>query len=214
MAASSTLSIVVVVLFGGTGVGYLLRAIVGTPEDINRVSDLLHVFMCIAMMAMPWGWSIAFPPSSQVIVFGLGAAFYLVLALRRSAVLSAADYHSAHHAGRGSLVYHALMMAAMVFTAVEMSGSSSGASMSISMPDMEMSAGHGLGLGADTKWLAGTTLDWALVIFFGIATAWYLVRLIRPTGHGQRSISAAEARVNATLLLSMSADMALAFIPA
>jgi hypothetical protein len=202
------IALVISVLFAVTGVGYLVRAVVGGSDGVGRVSDLLHVLMSVAMLSMPWGWGMVFPTTLQELVFGLATLFYVVLAVRPT---GSVDGHTSHHAGRGSLVFHALMMAAMVLMAVQMSGSmSAGASMS--MPGMDMSSGSGSGV--DTSGAAWTVLGWVLVVFFATAALRYLMVLVRPIGRGVRSIGVGGVRVNAALLLLMSVGTAIAFVPA
>jgi hypothetical protein len=204
-------SILISAVFALTGAGYLVRAVLGGASGIGRVSDLLHVLMSVAMLSMPWGWGMVFPTTLQEIVFGLATAFYVVLAISGPSGLGdAAPTAHAHHAGRGSLVFHAVMMAAMVLMAVQMSGSMTGASMS--MPGMVM--GSGAGGGVDTSGTAWTVLGWALAVFFGLAALRYLVALVRPVRAGERVLGAGAVRTNAALLLLMSAGMAVAFLPA
>ncbi|QKS19429.1 DUF5134 domain-containing protein [Curtobacterium sp. Csp1] len=192
------------VLFTVTALGYLGFAFRHGSTGVSRVSDVLHVLMSIAMLAMPWSWGMTFaPPTLQIIVFAVATLFYLVLTLGSSRYGSH-EHHGPGGSGRLVLGYHVLMMAAMVVMGVMMLPMAGGAAMS--MPEMDMSSG---GHSMHGSWTGWTPISWILVALFAAATIWMLVRLIASARVRQHPL----ARLDGVLLLLMSAGMALAFIP-
>jgi hypothetical protein len=200
---SQPVSVILTVLFSVTALGYLGFAFRPGGSGVTRVSDVLHVLMSVVMLAMPWPWGTALaPPTLQIIVFGLGTLFYLVLALG-GARFGGHAHHGPGGSGRLVVAHHVVMMAAMVVMGVMMLPMAAGSSMS--MPGMEMS-GSGSGTAMSGDW---TVVSWVLVVLFAAATAWTLVRVVATARVRQHPF----ARVDGVLLLLMSAGMALAFIP-
>lgn len=199
MSYSPAVSVILTIVFAVTGTGYLLRVVrgSGSGDGIGRMSDVMHVVMSMAMLAVPWSWGMTYlPPGLQMLVFGLATAFYLALFVAGPVSAEATD----HHAGRATLAYHVVMMGSMIVMAVMMSGMGSGGSMS--MPGMDMSGGA-TDMGGATSWTRVASVVFAVVLAAG--ALWQLVRLVRPA-HEHSG-----ARVDAALLLVMSAGMALAF---
>jgi hypothetical protein len=201
---SLPLSVLLTVVFTVTAVGYLGFAFRPGTTGVPRVSDVLHVLMSVAMLAMPWSWGATLaPPTLQIIVFALGTLFYLVL------TIGTGRYRDhGHHGpgGAGVLVsaYHVVMTASMVLMGVMMLPTVGGAAMT--MPDMDMTGG---GQGTHASWTGWTPVSWTLVVVFAVATVWLLVRLVGSARVRQHPL----ARVDGVLLLLMSAGMALSFIP-
>ncbi|KQR32720.1 MULTISPECIES: DUF5134 domain-containing protein [Curtobacterium] len=204
MSHSLPLSVLLTVLFAVTAVGYLGFAFRPGSSGVARVSDVFHVLMSVAMLAMPWAWGMTLaPPTLQILVFGLATSFYLVLTLGSSRYGSH-EHHGPGGSGRLVLGYHVVMMAAMTLMGVMMLPMAGGASMS--MPEMDMTgSGHSM----HTSWSGWTPVSWVLVVVFAIATVWMLVRLIASARVRQHPL----ARLDGVLLLLMSAGMALASIP-
>lgn len=204
MSFSLPTSIVLTVLFAVTTFGYLAFAFRPGNSGIARIGDVLHVLMSVAMLSMPWSWgtSVA-PPALQIIAFGLGTLFYLVLT-----VDSARHAGHAHHGPGGSarlvLAYHVVMMGAMVVMGVMMLPMAGGAAMD--MPGMHMPGSAGSGPSSGTAW---TTVSWLLATVFAAATVWMLVRVVASARARLHPL----ARADGVLLLLMSAGMALAFLP-
>lgn len=204
MSHSLPLSVVLTVLFTVTAVGYLGFASRPGSTGISRVSDVFHVLMSVAMLAMPWSWGMTLaPPTLQIIVFAVATLFYLVFTLG-SGRYGSHEHHGPGGSGRLVLGYHVVMMAAMVVMGVMMLPRAGGAAMS--MPEMDMSSG---GHSMHGSWSGWTPISWILVVVFAAATAWLLVRLIASARVRQHPL----ARLDGVLLLLMSAGMALAFIP-
>lgn len=200
MSYPSGIVVVLVILFGVSGTGYLVRAFAGHPSLKARISDLLHVLMAGAMITMALDANTLFPPIAQLIVFGSAIIYYAILAIVDP---SATDTH-ALHGGRALLSYHAFMMAAMVVMATQML--QAGTHLDGSM-DMDVPITHPMTMASDPGW--GATVIVAAVLFAAAAIL-FAVRLFVPVS--TRSSSAAD-RVNSILLLGMSAGMCLAFIP-
>lgn len=204
MSHSLPLSVLLTVLFTVTALGYLGFAFRPGSTGVSRVSDVLHVLMSIAMLAMPWSWGMTLaPPTLQIIVFAVATLFYLVLTLGGGRYGSH-EHHGPGGSGRLVLGYHVVMMAAMVVMGVMMLPMAGGAAMSI--PEMDMSSG---GHSMHGSWTGWTPISWILVALFAAATIWMLVRLIASARVRQHPL----ARLDGVLLLLMSAGMALAFIP-
>jgi hypothetical protein len=200
---SLPLSVLLTVLFTVTALGYLGFAFLPGSTGISRVSDVFHVLMSVAMLAMPWSWGMTLaPPTLQIIVFAVATLFYLVLTLTRGRYGSH-DHHGPGGSGRLVLGYHVVMMAAMVVMGVMMLPMAGGA---MSMPEMDMDSGGHSMHGSWSRW---TPISWILVVVFAAATVWMLVRVIASARVLQHPL----ARLDGVLLLLMSAGMALAFIP-
>lgn len=199
MSFSPATAVILTVLFSVTGIGYLVRALRGGGGSIGRTSDVLHVVMSFAMLAMPWAWGMTvLPPVLQMFVFGLATLFFAGLLFVGPTVGEATD----HHSGFGPLAYHVVMMGSMIVMAIMMNGMASGGGAS--MPGMVMSGSRVDTSGTDA-WtgVAGVVF----VVVFAAGAVWQLVRLVRPA-HMHPG-----ARVNSALLLLMSGGMALAFVP-
>ncbi|OIH92385.1 DUF5134 domain-containing protein [Curtobacterium sp. MCBA15_001] len=204
MSHSLTLSVLLTVLFTVTAAGYLGFAFRPGSDGVSRVSDVFHVLMSVAMLAMPWAWGMTLaPPTLEIIVFAVATLFYLVLTLG-STRYGGHEHHGPGGSGRLVLGYHVVMMAAMVVMGVVMLPMAGGASMS--MPGMNMTgSGHSM----HASWSGWTSISWILVVVFAAATVWMLGRLIASAHVRQHPL----ARLDGVLLLLMSAGMALAFIP-
>lgn len=204
MSHSLPLSVLLTVLFTVTAIGYLGFAFRPGSTGVSRVSDVFHVLMSIAMLAMPWSWGMTLaPPTLQIIVFAVATLFYLVLTLG-SGRYGSHEHHGPGGSGRTVLAYHVVMMAAMIVMGVMMLPMAGGAPMS--MPEMDMGFG---GHSMHASWPGWTPISWVLVALFAAATVWLLVRLIASARVRQPPL----ARLDGMLLLLMSAGMALAFIP-
>jgi hypothetical protein len=102
---------VVTTLFVLTGAfcGYRGVKRTGFPE---RTSDLLHVVMSVAMVAMAWPATMSAVRVPQAVLFGLAALWFLAVAVT--------DLSHGDHGGRGVALHHVAMMAAMAWMVVVM----------------------------------------------------------------------------------------------
>ncbi|MCP1503139.1 putative membrane protein [Curtobacterium herbarum] len=204
MSHSLPLSVLLTVVFTATAVGYLGFTVRPGSTGVSRLSDVFHVLMSVAMLAMPWSWGMTLaPPVLQVIVFAAATLFYLVLTLGHGPY-GGHEHHGPGGSGRLVVAYHVVMMAAMIVMGVMMLPMASGTAMS--MPGMDMTGGSG---GLHAAWAGWTPIRWVLVVVFAAATVWLLVRVTASTRVRQHPL----ARLDGVLLLLMSAGMALSFIP-
>jgi hypothetical protein len=154
-----------------------------TGRDVpDRVSNLLHLLMSGAMVAMPW--SFAAPALPQVVVFSAGAFWYAGAALFRpssDALLGLG--HSAHGRVAGHW-YHAGMMLAMVWMAVAMIPDTASSDAGGMAGMIHANAGGGA-LTGDDPWALAISI--ALGAAFAGATVWLAGLLIREAvGHARR----------------------------
>lgn len=205
MSYSTPTSVVLTVVFAITAAGYLLFALRGRTNAVSRISDVLHLLMSIAMLAIPWGWgSVVAPPVAQIVVFSLATAFYLVLLVGGDRV-GAHEHHGPGGSARLVVGYHVVMMAAMVVMGAMMTGMHPAAGSS--MPGMSMGGSGGrMSGGMAPGWSA---VSWLLAVVFAVATLWLIVRLVGAL----RARAGRLAVADAALLTLMSAGMALAFVP-
>jgi hypothetical protein len=195
--ASPTLMVVFTIVFAATGLYSLLRfaaLVSGAEADGDRVAELAHLVMSIAMIAMTWAFSGGPDTGSgilQIVVFGLIGLWFLTRVAGHG-----------HGHGRVESAYHLVMAAAMVWMVaampVLMSGSGEVVSISAgkethgdhgSMAGMDGMAGmHGTngstGM-ADMGAMAGPP-SWARMVSFALvvllvgAMALWASRLFRP----------------------------------
>lgn len=164
------------VAFAATGVYALARLAALTSGSLqagDRLVELVHLLMSLAMIAMAWGWT--GPPGSpgglvQIVGFGLVAVWFLSRALEPGSRL----VHG----------YHALMAAAMVWMVATMP-------LLMGMPMTADGGGghghHGGGTDVVAAVPAGPTPDWAsvgnwaFVVLCAAAAVFWVVRTARPT---------------------------------
>lgn len=131
MFASHTLMVVLTIVFAATGLYSLVRfaaLVSGAEADGDRVAELAHLLMSIAMIAMTWAYSGGPATGSgilQIVVFGLIGLWFLTRV-------------AGHGHGRIESAYHFVMAAAMVWMVAAMPVLMSG-----SGEVMKMSAGNG-----------------------------------------------------------------------
>jgi hypothetical protein len=150
-----------------------VAALVGTLRTRSwrgRVSGAAHTLMCLAMAVMPWPAAADVPAIATVLVFSAGALWFVGLA----SLAPESTASPSHHEHRFALGYHALMMAAMAWMAVAMSGSNTSGGMEMD---------HGAARSSLPGWAGAVTLGFAAV--FVVGATWFVVRLARPsTGSG------------------------------
>jgi hypothetical protein len=128
-------TVALTVVFTVTGLYALLRfaALVSGTGDGDRVVELFHLLMSIAMIAMTWAWSGGPDTTSgllQIVVFGLFGLWLLNQLIRPFAHPRAT---SAYH------LVAAIAMVWMVPAMPEAMGNHAGTAAVAAMPDMDMS---------------------------------------------------------------------------
>lgn len=209
-AATPWAPILVTALFSVTTAYCLVRTVLGFSL-LDRLSNGTHVLMSAAMALMPWPAYLAIPPALPIAVFTAAALWYVYLAIfvREPTLDPIASHHTASPV---LLVYHAAMMATMVWMAVAMTPVSHDAG-SMHMHGMDM---HGMDMTSmdmtgSAGWAIGASIGCG--IGFAIAAGWFLVRLIRQ-GVAATSFAgrAGIALLDTLLSLLMAAGMSLAFL--
>ncbi|NMH98449.1 DUF5134 domain-containing protein [Pseudonocardia acidicola] len=192
------LAVALTVLFAITGAYSLVRwASLVSARSVrggDPLTELFHLVMSVAMVAMTWAWSGSLGDRVQIIVFtGFGVYF-----LWRLGIAGRTGVRSGH--GRIELGYHVLMAAAMVWMVAGMpvlmgtssggaahaghSGSAGMASMP-DMPGMPMStaamSGTPMSAGATPAWAVGLSVLLSAALL-GAAVMWG-VRVLRHATH-------------------------------
>jgi Domain of unknown function (DUF5134) len=198
----------VTVIFALVLVHAVVRAVVAFGW-VDRVSNLVHAVMAVVMLAMPWSWYAVFPVAAQIAFFTAATFWYLYLALFRPSVAAAPA--TDHHRHPAVLVYHAVMMLAMVWMAVAMTPVAAASGMD----DM---GGMSMGHGTDSMPMTGSA-DWALVItwafglLFVVAALWFLIAALRRAITATRLSGHAGIVILDTLATAlMAAGMACSFL--
>ena len=169
---------VVTLLFVFSAAVCVRGMVAGRHSPASLISHSLHALMAIAMAVMAWPRGAELPTRTPMTFFFVAALWFAVVTVR-----------SAGH--RVANAYHTLMMLAMSWMYAAMVGLTlrSGKSDSMpgmpGMPDMPPSPGHaghagdgagGHGGSDSLDWVG--TLNWVCTIGFGVATAFWLYRLI------------------------------------
>ena len=115
MITELSLRWIVTIAFTAVGLFCLYRC-VRESTATQRIDDVLHVLMCVAMVAMAWPAAMDVARVPQIVLFGAAALWF-------AGVLVAG--RSGH--GRLALGYHAVLMAAMAWMVLVMPSAMSGA---------------------------------------------------------------------------------------
>jgi hypothetical protein len=114
--SSVLLTVLFTAAFTVTGLYSLVRfaaLTAGVTDHGDRVAELSHLLMSLAMIAMTWAWS-GGPDSAsgilQIVVFGLFGLYFLARAIRPN---------GGHH-GRSESAHHLVMAAVMVWMVAAM----------------------------------------------------------------------------------------------
>lgn len=198
----------IIALFVLTGGFYLIRLIRDRNRD-DRILNLTHLLMSIMMIMMPFGWSVRIPAGVPILTFTAAALWYVHLLLFRPHAVS--ETVDSHHSARPRLLYHTGMMLAMVWMAVIMAPVPGGSAQAAttSMPGMSM---PGLSVAGRPAAASPPTHGWADPVSiaigagFGLATVWYLLRLVRVVAASQIDVRKLTDDAAAAL---MAAGMAL-----
>jgi hypothetical protein len=183
--SSIPLSVALTVLFIGTGLYSLLRwaslhtGVAGHHGD--RVAELSHLVMSLAMVGMVWGYGGGTADTLQLVAFG-GFSCYFLVRLVRS--------RTGGPAGCPAPGFHLLMSASMVWMVAAMpllmaGGMAAGSGGGMVMDGMVMGGGD-----SDAGPTATETPGWALAltVLFCVgllAGAGYWARQLRPTGQSR-----------------------------
>ncbi|MGN6443910.1 DUF5134 domain-containing protein [Amnibacterium sp.] len=192
------------VLFALLALWYAGRVVVARDAP-DRVSNLVHLLMSAAMVAMPWPW--AAPALPQVVVFSAGAFWYVGVALFRPAADAQLGVGHGAHGGVAGLWYHAGMLLAMVWMAVAMIPSAPGGTAAMgSMTGMTaMTAMTAAPAAAMTGWA-----PWALAVSIALGTAFggaavvLLVLLVREAAGVAHRVAVADLAASAAMAAGMS----------
>ena len=178
MIADLFLRWIVTALFVISAVECGVAIVVGRRSWTHTVGHLLHLAMAVAMAVMAWPRGAALPTTGPMWFFLAATLWFAGMAL-------------AHAGHRGANVYHAVMMLAMSWMYLAMSGSlipvpvdggggSGGghaghhASAMAGMPGM---AGPEVTGPAEPPFIAG--LNWLCTVGFAVAALWWLFRYFR-----------------------------------
>ncbi|MCR6487881.1 DUF5134 domain-containing protein [Amycolatopsis sp. OK19-0408] len=167
----------------------------GTAAE--RAGDVLHVVMCVAMVAMAWPATMSIARWPQTVFFVLAAVWFAVVAGTGAA--------HADHGGRRVAVYHVVMMAAMAWMVFVMPRAMSG--MAGPGGTMEM-AGHE-GMAMPVSGAAGstpadvTTVALVLVAVFVVAGLVFLSRAIDDARASRPPLRSLSGGANGVMALGM-----------
>jgi hypothetical protein len=190
---------VATVVFSTLGVWFAGRAVSGRDVP-DRVSNLLHLLMSGAMVAMPWSWAV--PALPQVVVFSAGAFWYAGAALfRPSSDARLGLGHGAHGRAAG-LWYHAGMLLAMVWTAVAMIPATASADLGGMAGMTRAGAAIGSALTGDATWALPVSI--ALGTAFAGATVWLARLLIQEAAGPARPLEVADLTASTVMAAGMS----------
>lgn len=214
MSYSPAIAVLLTVLFTLTGVAGIYRSVFAV-DVIDRVSNIVHVVMSVAMLSMPWSWGLKmFPAIEQIVVFSLAAAFYLALLILRPQAVAGPS--AGHHSKRELLAYHAAMMGSMIVMGVlmldmgGMSDMSSDSERMKGMGGMTHPATHGSGMSMHlSTW--ETVVSIMLGAGFVIATLWFLVDLARGLQASRSRTSDRRRTFDTSVSVLMAAGMSIAF---
>ncbi|MGP4017578.1 DUF5134 domain-containing protein [Saccharopolyspora sp. 5N708] len=179
MITTAGLRWIVTALFMLTGAFWAYRSVKhGTFPD--RAGDVLHVVMCVAMVAMAWPATMSIARLPQTVFFGLAAVWFLVVSL----VGEAHDYRG----GRGTALHHVVVMAAMAWMVFVMPRAMGGMSTHVGMTGMP-----GMPMPGDGAVPADVTVvALVLMVLFVVAGLVFLARAIdgaRTSGPVLRTLS-------------------------
>ena len=179
------------------GVWFVGRVVAGRDVP-DRVSNLLHLLMSGAMLAMPWSW--ALPALPQVVVFSAGTFWYAGAALFRPSSDARLGLGHGAHGRVAGLWYHAGMMLAMVWMAVATIPAT--AADAGGMAGMSHAAAAGAALTGDVPWALAVSI--ALGACFAGATVWLAVLLIREAAGDANHLEVADLAASTLMAAGMS----------
>lgn len=207
MSYSPAIAVLLSVLFTLTGVAGVYRSIVAI-DTIDRISNIVHLVMSVAMLSMPWSWGLTiFPAAEQITVFSLAAACYLALLIIRPQAVAGPT--AGHHSTPILLAYHATMMGSMIVMGVlmlDMGGMSDTSGMS----GMTHPATHSSDVSMHlSTW--ETAVSVILGAGFAVATLWFLLDLARGLRTSRLRTSGPHRTFDTSVSVLMAAGMSIAF---
>ncbi|MGJ6126723.1 DUF5134 domain-containing protein [Mycolicibacterium sp. Y3] len=166
---------VVTALFAFAAAECVYTVVTGRFSPTRLVSQLLHVVMAVAMIAMAWPAGLALPTTGPMLFFLVATVWFVIIA-------------AAQAGHRGVNLYHGAMMLAMAWMYAVMGGDLSpvpaeGSSQSTHGGPMSMPGMPGMLMpGMDANHTAGPPpfvvgLNALCAGVFGVATVWWLVRV-------------------------------------
>lgn len=218
MIADPALRWIVTLLFLFSA-GVCVQTILASRHSTASViSHSLHAVMALAMAVMAWPRGAELPTRAPMIFFFAAAVWFAVVMLR-------SDGH------RLASSYHGLMMLAMSWMYAAMGGlplPAAASGESASMPGMDMgmdmgpSAGghaghgaHGERPGAGTEAAEAMSipvlLNWVCVVFFALASAYWLYRFVTARVQAGDSAGSSHDSLGILCQLAMAAGMAIMF---
>jgi hypothetical protein len=185
-------------VFSLLGLWFTGRVVTGRDVP-DRVSNLLHLLMSGAMLAMPWSWGL--PALPQVVVFSAGAFWYAGAALFRPSSDARLGLGHGAHGRVAGLWYHAGMMLAMVWMAVAMIPATASADPG-GMAGMTHAAAAGTALTGDVPWALAVSI--ALGACFAGAAVWLAALLIREAAGAAHHLEVADLAASTLMAAGMS----------
>jgi hypothetical protein len=190
-------------VFSALGLWFAGRVVTGRDVP-DRISNLLHLLMSGAMVAMPWAWNV--PALPQVVVFSAGAFWYAGAALFRPSSDALLGVGHGAHGRVAGLWYHAGMMLAMVWMAVAMipaTASADGGMGGMSgMAGMSHAGAAGTAATGDVPWALAVSI--ALGACFAGATVWLAGLLVREAAGAARRLEVADLTASTLMAAGMS----------
>ncbi len=204
MVPDRPLQVLLTVLFGGSGL-FLTFQIIRAAHQHARIDAGTHVLMCVAMIAMVWPWGVDWPVAPQVVIFVLGALWFLAQ-LWITGPVSAGHAHGTGPFPVVASVYHAVMMIATAWMVVAMPtlmGDSSSVRGPTSMSGMHLSGadlsryqmstpGLSRGFAVASGWAFLAILAAASVLLTVIVVRQAVVRLTDPAAAVEPEPAAAD----------------------
>ncbi|OZD10397.1 DUF5134 domain-containing protein [Rhodococcus sp. 05-2256-B2] len=209
--------------------GWCLFRVVSASASSVRIGHGLHLSMCTAMIAMAWPWGDSVPLLPQGVFFSAATVWFTVSAFGiRSATKNSIAGASAH--GSMTNIYHAVMMAAMVWMLAVMAGGVPGTvahhhtvdsvQTELHSHTTGMSAGAHANAAPEPAWVSAVSLAAALA--FGAAAIIWLHRMfvvdqqvaMAPAGRRTGATTLPGSRletVSASSEVAMAAGMAIMF---
>ncbi|GLY42856.1 DUF5134 domain-containing protein [Amycolatopsis sp. NBRC 101858] len=171
MITAEGLRWILTAIFAATGAFCAYRCLrQGTPAE--RTGDVLHVVMCVAMVAMAWPATMSVARWPQTVFFAAAAVWFVGVA--------ASGTSHADHGGPRVAIYHVVMMGAMawmVFVMPRAMDGMTGSGGTMDMPGHEGMLMPGAGAAGTTP-ADVTAVALVLVAVFVVAGLVFLSRAI------------------------------------
>ncbi|WP_206792062.1 DUF5134 domain-containing protein [Amycolatopsis sp. MtRt-6] len=162
----------------------------------ERTGDVLHVVMCVAMVAMVWPATMSVARWPQIVFFALAAVWFVGIA--------AVGSSHGDHGGRRVAIYHVVMMAAMAWMVFVMPRAMSG--MTGTGGTMEMPGHAGMPVpvpGTGTTPADVTSVALVLVVVFVVSGLVFLSRAIDDARASRPALRSLGGGANGVMALGM-----------